>query len=370
MRKSWPPGRWDVPGATMSPLQPPFSAKEDPALPGQPAGPSLRRALVTGHFSTVGDIEVLHRVEARLHELGIPFDVAPYTLDLLGLDPSWVDAASLDPAGFTHLIVVCGPYAPDYPVKFPHVLARFRHCTQVGVNLTMVAPLAACNPFDALLERDSDRMVRPDLSFLQKVARVPVVGLCLARSQREYGTRQMHDLAEQRLQALLRRAGAAVVDLDTTLPRSANRSGIGSPAEFESILARLDALVTTRLHGTVLALKNGVPVLAVDAIAGRDKVTRQADLLGWPEIHALETASDAQLDQALARCLQPEARDRAQACAAHARALLAGHGDDFAAALGAEARPERRPPVASGKGRLSQLAARWRHWKRGRFPRR
>lgn len=335
-----------------------------------PPAPPARRALVTGHFSTVGDIEVLRQVEARLHELDLPFAVAPYTLDLLGMDPSWVDAAQLDPAAFTHLVVVCGPYAPDYPVKYPHVFARFRHCTQVGINLTMVAPLAGCDPFDALLERDSDRRVRPDLSFLQDEPRVPVVGLCLARSQREYGARQMHDAAEQRLRALLRRAGAAVVDLDTTLPRPSNRSGIGSPAEFESILSRMDALVTTRLHGTVLALKNGVPVLAVDAIAGRDKVTRQAELLEWPEIHALDSISDADLDAALARCLQPGAKDRAQAAAARARALLAGYGDEFAAALKAEARPERRPPVASGKGRLSQMAARWRHWKRRRFPRR
>lgn len=338
-----------------------------------------RRALVTGHFSTVGDIEVLRHVEARLSGSGIPFDVAPYTLDLLDFDPTWVDAGDLNPVGYTHLIVVCGPYAPDYPVKYPQVFARFRHCVHVGVNLTMVAPLADNNPFDALLERDSDQAVRPDLSFLLTVPRVPVIGLCLARSQREYGARQMHDEAETRLRDLLRRAGAAVVELDTTLPRSANRTGIGSAAEFESILARLDALVTTRLHGTVLALKNGVPVLAVDAIAGRDKVTRQADLLGWPEIHALELVSDKDLDAALARCLEPGAKQRAVTCAGSARQLLAGHDEHFAAALNASAQPERRPPIASRKGRLSQIAARcrlsqiaarYRHWKRRRFSRR
>lgn len=329
-----------------------------------------RRALVTGHFSTVGDIEVLREVEARLQDLGVPFEVAPYTPDLLDYDADWVDAATLDPSEFSHLIVVCGPYAPNYPQKYPHILVRFRHCTMVGVNLTMVAPLEECQPFDALLERDSDRMVRPDLSFLQDTPRVPVVGLCLARSQREYGARQLHDAAEQRLRALLLRAGVAVVELDTTVPRSANRSGIGNPAEFESILRRVDALVTTRLHGTVLALKNGVPVLAVDAIAGRDKVTRQAQQLGWPEIFALEDIPDAQLDAALARCLRPDAGEFALACAARARAMLADWPDEFAAALDAEPQPDRRPLVASRKGRLSQMAARYRHWKRRRFPRR
>lgn len=341
-----------------------------PILTAGSTFPAPRRALVAGHFSTVGDLEVLAEVQTRLRDLGIPFEVAPYTLDLLELDPDWVDAAALDPAGYSHLIVVCGPYAPDYPVKYPHIFARFRHCVQVGINLTMVAPLSDCQPFDALLERDSDWTVRPDLSFLQTQPRLPVVGLCLAHGQREYGGRQMHGPAERRLRALLERADVAVIELDTTVPRRANRTGIGSAPEFESILARLDALVTTRLHGTVLALKNEVPVLAVDAIAGGDKVTRQAALLGWPEIHALDRASDADLDAALERCLAPGAAQQARACAERARALLADDAGAFAAALDAGANPARRPPVASGKGRLSQLAARYRHWKRARFPRR
>lgn len=33
------------------------------------------------------------------------------------------------------------------------------------------------------------------------------------------------------------------------------------------MLRRLDVVVTTRLHGLVLALKNGVPALAVDPVA-------------------------------------------------------------------------------------------------------
>lgn len=329
-----------------------------------------RQALVTGHFSTVGDIEVLRRVEYELRALGVPFKVAPYTPDLLNYDPSWVDAARLAPAAFTHLIVVCGPYAPKYQQKYPHIFVRFRHCAMVGVNLTMVAPMATHQPFDALLERDSDQMVRPDLSFSEVTPRVPVVGLCLVRSQGEYGERQLHGIAEERLRALLRRAGAAVVELDTTVPRAANRVGIGSPEEFESILVRLDALVTTRLHGTVLALKNGIPVLAVDAIAGRDKVTRQAQLLDWPELYALEAATDAQLDAALAHCLRREAVDLARACADRARCLMADWPRQFASALDAAPQPDRRPLVVSRKGRLSQIAARYRHWKRTRFPRR
>lgn len=328
-----------------------------------PAAPP-RRALLTGHFSTVGDIEVLRQVEEMLRAQAVPFEVSPLEQRRVGMDPGWRAADTLDPADFTHLIVICGPYAPDYTAEYPEVLTRFRNCVQIGVNLTMVAPLAACNPFDALLERDSDRTVRPDLSFLNRPERLPVVGLCLVRSQGEYGTRQRHGEAEERLRLLLRDAGVAVIELDTVLPRSANRLGIGTAAEYESICARLDAVVTTRLHGTVLALKNGVPVLAIDAISGGDKVTQQTGMLGWSETFILDQTSDAQLAAALRRCLAPESRRQADDCAERARSLLAGYDQAFAETLAAEADPARRPPVAARRGRLSRLAKRLQAWKR------
>ncbi|MFD1880583.1 polysaccharide pyruvyl transferase family protein [Paracoccus pacificus] len=333
------------------------------------ARPSSHRALVTGHFSTVGDIEVLRQVEGMLGALGIAYAVSPLDQDRVGMEPEWVGAATLNPADFTHLIVVCGPYVRDYPAEYPEVLTRFRHCVQIGVNLTMVAPLSEANPFDALLERDSDRMARPDLSFLHQPPRVPVIGLCLARPQREYGSRQRHDMAEERLRKLLRDAGVAVVELDTVLPRASNDLGIGTAAEYESICARLDAVVTTRLHGAVLALKNGVPVLAVDAISGGDKITHQTQVLGWAESYILDRTTDEALADALRRCLDPEARRRAQDCAARARRLLAGYQTEFAEALEAQADVTRRPLMAPRRGRLSQLAARYRKWKRHRFPR-
>ena len=40
-----------------------------------------------------------------------------------------------------------------------------------------------------------------------------------------------------------------------------NNSGLRTPAEIESLIAAMDVMVTTRLHGTVLALRNGVPAI-------------------------------------------------------------------------------------------------------------
>jgi hypothetical protein len=69
----------------------------------------------------------------------------------------------------------------------------------------------------------------------------------------------------------------------------------------------MDAVVTTRLHGLVLGLKAGVPVLAVDPVAGGGKVTAQGKALGWPVVAAEDAGDTALLDSRLKWCLSPEA---------------------------------------------------------------
>lgn len=51
---------------------------------------------------------------------------------------------------------------------------------------------------------------------------------------------------------------------------------------------RMDAVVTTRLHGMVFALKN-VPALAVDPIRGGAKILRQAEAIGWPVVFVADS---------------------------------------------------------------------------------
>jgi hypothetical protein len=54
----------------------------------------------------------------------------------------------------------------------------------------------------------------------------------------------------------------AAVPIDSRL--DVNKAGLRTPAEVESSIARMDVVLTTRLHGTALSLKNGVPVVAID----------------------------------------------------------------------------------------------------------
>jgi len=287
-----------------------------------------RRALVVGHFSTVGDVEVLHEVEKQLVAVGLPYDVAPYRSELAELERGWTNLSVVDADRYTHLLIVCGPLSRRYLQRRAIDLDRFAHCIKIGVNLTMVEPLSDWNPLDALIGRDADTWGQADLSFLQDVPRVPVAGLCLVEQQREYGDRQRHQEAGDRLRRLARRNGLAVVPVDTECFVAG--CGTISPSNFESVIARLDVMLTTRLHGTVLSLKNGVPVIAIDAIVGGGKVTQQGNAIGWPEVFAVEAVDDAMLDGALARCLEPAARTRVQSCVGAARGSLA----DFSQELG------------------------------------
>ena len=97
-----------------------------------------------------------------------------------------------EPHSYTHLIVVCGPCWPGLLQNHNFDIDQYRHCKRIGINLTMVEPLSQWNPFDALIERDSDAAARPDLAFMVKTESIAVLGRCLIRNQEEYGIRQKH----------------------------------------------------------------------------------------------------------------------------------------------------------------------------------
>ncbi|WP_265500754.1 polysaccharide pyruvyl transferase family protein [Paracoccus beibuensis] len=327
---------------------------------------TTRRALLVGHFSTVGDVEVLRQTERQLQAVGMAYDVAPYTDARLSIDSTWLDRFTPEPAHYSHLFVICGPFTPAMAVQHESIFGRFQHCVHIGVNLTMVEPLATFNPFEILLERDSDRTVRADLSFREAPSRVPVIGLCLTGFQREYGDRHRGDLAERKLRRLIESSGVAFIEMDTSVPASMNRFGLSNAAQFESICGRLDAMLTTRLHGMVLALKNGIPTIAVDPVAGGDKVMRQAHKLGWNEVFDPEEASDEDLRAALDRCLSNAGRADAHLVRDRAVASLAGFDEEFATALQLPPDPGLRENLIPKVGKVRQLRKRFKAWKRRR----
>jgi Polysaccharide pyruvyl transferase len=268
---------------------------------------SAMKTLVVGWFSfeqghaTAGDLLARDVACLWLQQTGHAYDVAVAPPFQGGLD--W---RSVEPKDYSQVIFVCGPFERgELEAEF---LERFGRHRLIGLNLSMQLPLDEWNPFDFLIERDSSIDAHPDMVFLSNHPHVPVVGVCLVEPYPE----ALVEVANEAIQRLTASKEMSIVQIDTRL--DTNETGLRSPAEIETLIARMDALITTRLHGMVLALKNGVPVVAIDPKAGGAKIRRQAELIGWPVIFDVDAFTDDALREALNYCLTESARAKAQEC--------------------------------------------------------
>jgi hypothetical protein len=284
--------------------------------------------LVAGWFSfeqmgnTAGDMIACDAVCSWLKEAGISYDVAvatPFSYK------NKVHIDEVDPALFTDIVFVCGPFGNGWPVT--DMLSRFSHCRLSGVNLSLMEPLEKWDPFTFLYERESSRASNPDITFSGPAPSVPVAGIILAHKQKEYGNRALHEQANAAIEALIGDREVSVVRIDTALEN--NQGGLRTPGEVESLIAKMDLVITTRLHGTVLSLKNGVPVIPVDPIAGGAKISSQVATFNWPLLFSAGKLDHEALLKAFDYCLTAEARAKALECARQGREAVAGIKEKF-----------------------------------------
>lgn len=284
------------------------------------------RVLVAGWFSfscghaTAGDLLARDLASTWLADAGLRYDVALAPPFAGGVD--WRNTRRSD---YSHVVFVCGPFQQRTVEQ--QFLQHFSGCRFIGLDLSMLTPLDRWNPFDVLFERDSSATSRPDIVFLARQAPVPLIGRCLVEPYDD----SHWELANEAIARLLATRHSAVVEIDTRL--DVNSTGLFSPAAIESLIARVDLLITTRLHGLVLALKNGVPVVAIDPMGDGAKILRQAATVGWPLVFAADRLTDAELQQAYDYCLTEEARAKAVQCGERARRLLAEIPGEFLAAI-------------------------------------
>jgi hypothetical protein len=266
------------------------------------------KVLVTGWFSfeqmgaSAGDLLARDLVCSWLENAACNYDVAvapPFS--------DGVDWHNCHTDKYSAVIFICGPFGNGPPIT--EFLEYFSDVPLIGLNLSMLQGLDVWNPFHLLLERDSNETRRPDLVFLTQQKKVPVVGLILVHLQEEYGDRAMHQVADNLLQRLIESRDMAVIPIDTRLDE--NQTGLRAPCEVESLIAKTDVVITTRLHGMVLAIKNGVPPLVVDPIAGGAKILRQAGAIDWPVVFTADKLDQEKLETALDFCLSGEGRQKA-----------------------------------------------------------
>ncbi|MBC3987940.1 polysaccharide pyruvyl transferase family protein [Streptomyces sp. AC563] len=276
---------------------------------------------MTGWFSflhgevTAGDLLVADVVRDALRGASIPYDTAWSPT----FRPAGLHLENVDPAAYTHLVFACGPLhsrrpaADGVPAPLLELHRRFAGCRRIAVGVSVVDPAdPAVTGFDVVLARDAAATGAPDLSRHAPPPRaVPVVGVVVTEGQHEYGARRRHGEVARAIEAWAGGLDAARLPLDTRLDAQDWRLP-ASPDQVHAVFTRLDAVVTTRLHGLVLGLRAGTPVLAVDPVAGGAKVSAQAAALGWPMVLPAERATATELDEALDWCLSPAGRARAR----------------------------------------------------------
>jgi hypothetical protein len=272
------------------------------------------RVLIAGWFSfddmgaTAGDIIARDIICQWLSEAGVQWEVADCSKFPFKGGVNWRQVNSND---YTDLVFVCGPFGNGWPVT--DLLNHFPNCRLIGLNLSLMESLDVWNPFSLLIERDSSRQNNPDVTFFGKPPAVPLVGIILSHKQKEYGSRALHEKANAAIEKLLENLEVTRVPIDTSLLN--NKGFLRTSGEVEALMARMDIIITTRLHGTVLALKNGVPVIPIDPIAGGAKITRQVRTVDWPILFNAEFLESKALTSAFEYCLTETARLKAKECA-------------------------------------------------------
>ena len=263
-----------------------------------------RKVLLTGWFSfrdgeaTAGDVLALRRVEDVLLGTGIPYDVAwspGFRPEALHLDRLW-------PKDYSHLVFVCGPL---HGPQIEELHRRFAHCVRIAVGTSVIDPASpAVTGFHRVLPRDGpDSEPVEDLAARAPDAPArPVVGVILTHGQHEYGELRRHGQVAEEVTRWLAGKDCGRLELETRLDTHDWHLS-ATPAQLQSVLARLDLVVTDRLHGLVIALRVGTPVLAVDPVDGGAKMTAQARACGWPALVPAERLNVRQLDRWWDWCL-------------------------------------------------------------------
>ncbi len=294
------------------------------------------KVLLLGHFTTIGDLEVLSIARSWLDELGMAYDISAYDKACNDIVPGSVDWRHVSSKHYWAAIFICGPMVTaDY---IPGFFERFAHCSIYGLNLSTGAWLNNFSPFKKLWSRDDEITSRPDLSFLYTETKVPVVGVCLIHPQIEYREKQKHAEVGAVIEEFLSSNDFAVIRFDTEARKSRNISGLNTINSITSLLARCDVVISTRLHGMVLSLKQGVPVLAIDTVSGGAKVLAQAKAIGWPHVAVADELNIQWMKTHFEQCLSGAARQLARECAQHSCGAVSSLKADFQKELAATAR--------------------------------
>jgi len=249
---------------------------------------------------TIGDLYAVIRACRLAQEAGYEVNLATSVTyrELRGF--ACVGWDTLMPAEVDLLMFVCGPLIGE-SAAFTALTDRYAGVPSVaaGVSVLTAADGTVWNPFDVTLARDGVDPGFGDLAGFrprtpQVTQEVRRIGLCLRNAQREYGeAASLHGAAAELARSATDRFAASVVELDTRL-----HGRVEEAEAIERAFAAVDMVITTRMHGALLALAMGKPTLVIDQVRNGAKVSAVVGGLGWPVLPA-GVATDADVGEQL-----------------------------------------------------------------------
>jgi hypothetical protein len=240
-------------------------------------------ASVLGGGPTAGDVLALEAVRRLTTDCRIAADIACETGR--ASDGHEVEWRFVDPALYEGLIFVCGPIIAGSQ-SLRQLFGRFDGCKKIGVGVSILPKTSPdhWNPFDLVLARDGLPETYGDVATSwtsppQGCQTEHVIGICLRGPQREDGkAMSMHEEASRIIDAITVALGYPVMRLETRM----DSCGLDVDSMCRAFsIPRL--VITTRLHGALFALSNGVPVLALDQVRGGGKLSAVLRRLGWED---------------------------------------------------------------------------------------
>jgi len=261
-----------------------------------------KRIVIVGWFSfslnhnTAGDLLSMQTlydwvISAEFDcKVAVPTPVMPYE----------VETASLIEDAYDAIIFVCGPLT-DYSLK--PFMDKFTNIKRFAVNVSLIEGNIVGEELNKVFARDSSSIANVDISLATKSVLTPVVGLIYVGKQYEYEG-QDHEKVEVVVDETLNHLDCARIFIDTKLPN--NNHGLKSSGQIEAVIKKMDVVITTRLHGALLSLRNGVPAVVVDPVPSSAKVSRQMKAIGWPLLINDNELDSLALSEAMSKALKPE----------------------------------------------------------------
>jgi len=268
----------------------------------------MNRALIFGPFGvrdracTFGDVQAAEVVASWLTEKNIEYDI----VNEVSYSEKSIKFKKINPKIYNILFYVCGPFGIGSfgPLD---IEKDFKHCKKIAINVSIDRD--DINSYqgyiDYIIARDSKTIKNPDLVFNIKNTKVPVIGVFLVHPN---GPKELrcHENIQKQLWNFFYKTKYARIDLDTliTTRKHKNKTRVYSSDILNSLICKCDVIISTRLHGIVYALKNKIPVLAIDPIIGGGKVQKQIESIKWPCFLSGENATAENISLEMKKILE------------------------------------------------------------------